>query len=74
MSKKYTDRFSEAEKELSDKSAFICESCNKKYDKEEALRQYKDRFTGAEKELSEKSAFICESCNTKNKKKNSKKS
>lgn len=74
MSKQYTDRFSEAEKELSDKSAFICESCNKKYDKEEALRQYKDRFTEAERELSEKSAFICESCNTKNKKKNSKKS
>lgn len=65
MFKKYTDRFSEAEKELSDKSAFICDSCNKKYDKEEALRQYKDRFTVAEKELSEKSAFICESCNAK---------
>ncbi len=67
MSKQYTDRFSEAEKELSEKSAFICESCNTKYDKEEALRQYKDRFTEAEKELSEKSAFICESCNTKRK-------
>ena len=71
MSPKYTDRFSEAEKELSDKSAFICESCNKKYDEKEALSQYRDRFTGAEKELSEKSAFICESCNTKTKKKNS---
>lgn len=36
MTKQYQDRFSEAEKELQDKSAYICESCNKKYPKKEA--------------------------------------
>ncbi|HKJ04591.1 MAG TPA: hypothetical protein VJ974_03255 [Geopsychrobacteraceae bacterium] len=35
MSKKYADRFSEAEKELKEKSAFVCESCNTKYSKKE---------------------------------------
>lgn len=36
MSKEYHDRFSAAEEELSEKSAFICESCNKTYRKDEA--------------------------------------
>lgn len=36
MSKEYTDRFTEASKELPEKSAFVCESCKKKYPKEEA--------------------------------------
>ena len=36
MSKEYTDRFSEAEKELSGKNAYLCENCNKKYPKSEA--------------------------------------
>lgn len=31
MSDTYKDRFSDAEKELSEKSAFKCESCNTKY-------------------------------------------
>ena len=39
MTKKYTDKFSEAEKEQQDKSAFICESCNKKYPKNEAEKR-----------------------------------
>ncbi|MDT8443434.1 MAG: hypothetical protein RQ722_04020 [Desulfuromonadales bacterium] len=39
MSKEYTDRFTEAEKELQEKSGFICESCNKKYHKDEAKKQ-----------------------------------
>jgi len=36
MSEEYKDRFSTAEKELEDKSAFICETCNTKYDKKSA--------------------------------------
>ena len=35
MSKKYVDRFSEAEKELKEKSAFECVSCKTKYSKKE---------------------------------------
>ena len=35
MTKQYHDRFSNAEKELSDRSAFICESCDRTYDREE---------------------------------------
>ena len=33
MSDKYKDRFSDAEAELSDKSAFKCEGCNTEYTK-----------------------------------------
>ncbi len=33
MSEQYNDKFSEASQELEDKSAFICKSCNRKYDK-----------------------------------------
>lgn len=36
MSEEYKDRFSNAEKEQQDKSAFVCESCNTKYDKKAA--------------------------------------
>lgn len=32
----YKDRFSDAEKEQQDKSAFVCESCNTRYSKKEA--------------------------------------
>jgi predicted metal-binding protein len=39
MSDQYHDRFSKASKELSEKSAFICESCNKKYQKKEAEKK-----------------------------------
>jgi hypothetical protein len=39
MSKEYSDRFSEAEKELQEKSAFVCESCNKKFNKKAAEKQ-----------------------------------
>lgn len=36
MSEEYKDRFTEAEKEQQDKSAFVCESCKTKYSKKEA--------------------------------------
>jgi transcription initiation factor IIE alpha subunit len=39
MTTQYKDRFSEAEKELSEKSAFICESCKTKYGKDEARKR-----------------------------------
>lgn len=32
----YKDKFTEAEKELSEKSAYVCESCNKTYKQKEA--------------------------------------
>jgi len=41
MSKQYHDRFSNAEDELSEKSAFVCESCNKKYSRKAAEKQDK---------------------------------
>lgn len=39
MSTQYTDRFSEATEELEDKSGFVCETCNKTYDKEQAVKR-----------------------------------
>jgi predicted metal-binding protein len=39
MSEQYKDRYSKAAEELSEKNAFICESCQKKYDKEEAEKK-----------------------------------
>lgn len=36
MSEQYKDRFSNAEEEQQEKSAFVCESCNKKYTDKEA--------------------------------------
>jgi len=39
MTTTYKDRFSEAEKELSEKSAFICTSCKTRYSKEEAKKR-----------------------------------
>ena len=39
MSNQYKDRFSEGTKDLEDKSAFVCNSCNKKYKKEEAVKK-----------------------------------
>ncbi len=41
MSTQYHDRFSEAEKELQEKSAFVCLSCQKTYKKHEAEKQDK---------------------------------
>lgn len=35
----YKDRFSDAEKEQQDKSAFVCESCNTKYSKKDAVEK-----------------------------------
>lgn len=39
MSNQYKDRFTEAEKEQHNKSAFVCESCKKSYKKEDAEKQ-----------------------------------
>lgn len=39
MSADYKDRFTEAEKEQQDKSAFVCETCNTKYSKKEAEKK-----------------------------------
>lgn len=38
MTDKYTDKFTEAEKELEENSAYVCEGCNKKYGKQEAAK------------------------------------
>jgi hypothetical protein len=39
MATKYTDRFTDAEKELQEKSAFACETCKKTYNKQDAEQQ-----------------------------------
>lgn len=39
MSKEYTDKFTEPEKEQQEKSAFVCKSCNTLYSKENAQKQ-----------------------------------
>lgn len=36
---KYSDRFSDASKELPEKSAYVCESCDTKYSKEDAQKK-----------------------------------
>jgi hypothetical protein len=46
MSKQYKDRFSEAEYELSDKSAYICTSCNTFYNKEKDKKKVRTSATG----------------------------
>lgn len=39
MTEKYHDRFSQAEEEQQEKSAFVCVSCNEKYPKKEAEKK-----------------------------------
>ena len=39
MTTEYSDKFSEATKELPEKSGFVCETCNKAYSKNEAVKQ-----------------------------------
>lgn len=39
MSTQYKDKFSEASKKQQDKSAFVCETCNKTYSKDEAVKK-----------------------------------
>ncbi|MGK2907214.1 MAG: hypothetical protein ACSLFH_12855 [Desulfuromonadales bacterium] len=39
MATKYSDRFSEATKELQQKSGFVCETCNKAYSRDEAVKK-----------------------------------
>lgn len=39
MSNQYKDEFSDAETELDEKSAYVCDSCNAKYKKEEAQKR-----------------------------------
>ena len=38
MTKKYSDRFSEATEELEEKSGFVCETCNKTYSRDKAVK------------------------------------
>lgn len=63
------DRFSDAMKEMQEKSAFACVSCDHhdipQIHEQMAMRTGKrlhDRFSEAVEEMQEKSAFICESC------------
>ena len=68
-----TDRFTEAEMELQDKSPFVCDSCGHPHDIAQVKSQVlgkpvegvHDRFSEAISELPEKSAFTCESCGKK---------
>ena len=39
MATQYHDKFSEATKELQDKSGFVCETCNETYSKHEAVKK-----------------------------------
>ncbi len=55
MSGQYKDRFSDAEKELQEKNAFVCLSCNKKYSKKEAENHEKTCCGRSMKELVEES-------------------
>ena len=55
MSKEYHDRFSEATEELQNKSAFFCESCNKKYAHKEAKEKGNTCCGRTMKELVEES-------------------
>ena len=53
MANKYHDKFTEAEKELSEKSAYVCESCKKTYRKEDAEKHGKTCCGRTMKELLE---------------------
>ena len=65
-----SDRFSEAVKELQNKSPFVCSSCGHPHDitkvREQVLIKtdpaYHDDFSESVEEEAEKSAFKCESC------------
>ena len=39
MTKEYHDKFSQASKELQEKSGFVCENCKTKYSREGAKKQ-----------------------------------
>jgi methionyl-tRNA synthetase len=39
MATKYSDRFSEAPKKLQEKYGFVCETCNKTYSREQAIKK-----------------------------------
>ena len=55
MSTKYSDRFSEASKDLQHKSGFVCETCNKTYDKDEAVKREMTCCNRTMKELMQES-------------------
>ena len=65
-----SDRFTEAVKELQDKSPFVCTSCGHPHDitkiREQVLIKtdptYHDDFSEAVEKEAEKTAFKCESC------------
>ena len=60
-SKQLHDRFSNAEQELEEKNAFVCETCGERRHESELH----DRFTDAVSELEEKNAYVCLSCGGK---------
>ena len=65
-----SDRFTEAVKELQDKSPFVCSSCGHPHDISKVREQvliktdpaYHDEFSEAVEEEAEKTAFECVSC------------
>ncbi|MDO3379510.1 hypothetical protein [Geoalkalibacter halelectricus] len=64
-----TDRFTDAVKELQDKSSFICTTCQpheiprgRETSEGKHMTGVHDRFSEAVAEEGEKSAFICERC------------
>ncbi len=66
------DEFTEATKEMQDKSPFVCTSCGHPHDivklREKLYgkpAEVHDRFSEAVREEGEKSAFVCESCGSK---------
>jgi hypothetical protein len=46
MAKQYKDRFSDAEYELSEKSAYTCTSCDTYYNKEKGEKKVRTSSTG----------------------------
>lgn len=55
MATQYTDRFTEATKNLEEKSGFVCESCKKTYIKKEAVKQDLTCCNRTMKELAQES-------------------
>ena len=55
MSEKYHDKFSDASKELEEKSAYVCENCKKKYTKKEAEKHNRECCGRTMKELLQES-------------------
>lgn len=55
MTTEYTDKFSEATKDLQEKSGFVCETCNKTYSRDKAVKQDMSCCNRTLKELAQES-------------------